>query len=265
MHRFVLFVDGSNLFGVLKGLNLEVHDYESFYRYIYREAVDLWADVTQQPAPAPSQLRRVYWYVVGSMDDWDLSMPQSQLHLRERFKQDKEIKDAWLRIAGPKNPGASVEKLEDASWLLCFNDFKDWYAKKTTTLEGMNRFHQALRMSTDLIDMIEGGHWKVDFLHKWVEEKGLDTSLAVDMIALEDNYDIAVILSGDADSIPSIKYLKGRNKHIAAVEFLAGNPPELKGKTFSSRLREVADFVVRIYETDLLKEGLAKRPGPKPS
>jgi uncharacterized LabA/DUF88 family protein len=42
--------------------------------------------------------------------------------------------------------------------------------------------------------------WKVNFLHKWVEKKGVDPSLAVDMVALQDNYDVAVVMSGDTDS-----------------------------------------------------------------
>ena len=70
-------------------------------------------------------------------------------------------------------------------------------------LDGMRSFHQGIRIRTNLIDVDEHGHWKVNFLHKWVEEKGLDTSLAVDMVALQDNYDVAVVMSGDTDNIPS--------------------------------------------------------------
>src|SRR5450759_3028066 len=45
MYRFALFVDGSNLFGALKAMNLEVHDYERFYSYLYREAQVVWHKV----------------------------------------------------------------------------------------------------------------------------------------------------------------------------------------------------------------------------
>ena len=96
-----------------------------------------------------------------------------------------------------------------------------------------------------------------------MEEKGLDTSLAVDMVALQENYDVAVVVSGDADSIPSIRHLKSRNKHIADVEFISGSPPETKGRTFSSRLKEHADFVIRIYETELVRLKLARRTTSK--
>ncbi len=260
MKRFALFVDGSNLFGALKTLNVEIQDYEKLYGYIFEQARTVWRQAARTGETAPAELRRVYWYVVGSMDEWDLSLPQSQTALRNGFGKDKEIRDYWSSVAGKANPGLSAASLEDKAWALCANDFSDWYQKKRSILDGMRRFYQGVRLSTDLIDVIEGGHWKVNFLHKWVEEKGLDTSLAVDMVALQDNYDFALVLSGDADSIPSMRHVKGRDKHVAAVEFVNGSPPEAKGRNFSSRLREHADFVIRIYETELSRLALASRP-----
>jgi len=265
MQRFALFVDGSNLFGSLKAMNLEVRDYEGFYGYLYGEAARTCYEVTLQSAPLPTQLRRVYWYVVGAMDDWNLSLPQSQTALRNAFTKERAVHDAWMAITGKNNPGLPQGTLEDKAWAACFADFSAWYERKRGTLEGMRRFFQGVRSSTDLIDILEAGHWKVNFLNKWVEEKGLDTSLAVDMVALQDNYDVAVVVSGDADAIPAIHHLKERNKVIAAVEFINGSPPEAKGRTFSSRLREQADFVLRIYETELLRCGHAMRPGPATS
>ncbi len=263
MKRFALFVDGSNLFGALKALNVEVQDYEKLYGYIFEQARSVWRQVARTGDGATAELRRVYWYVVGSIDEWDLSLPQSQTALRNAFAKDKEIRDYWLSVAGKATPGLTAVTLDDKAWALCANDFGDWYQKKRTILDGMRRFYQGVRISTDLIDIIEGGHWKVNFLHKWVEEKGLDTTLAVDMVALQENYDLALVLSGDADSIPSIRHVKSRNKHVAAVEFVSGSPPEAKGRTFSSRLREHADFVVRVYETELIRLLLATRPQPQ--
>jgi uncharacterized LabA/DUF88 family protein len=264
MVRFAVFVDGSNLFGALRAMNLEVDDYESLYGYVFREAVAAWFAATHQTEKAPTLLQRVYWYEVGSIDEWDLNLAQSQTALRNAFSRDKEIREYWLAAASKQNAGLKGPALEDKAWAACFADFRQWYDKKRSILEGMHRFHQGVRISTDLIDLFEHGHWKVNFLHKWVEEKGLDTSLAVDMVAFQDNYDVAVVMSGDADSIPSIRHMKGRNKHIAAVEFVNGSPPETKGRSFSSRLKEHADFVIRIYETELLRLKIAGRPKQKP-
>lgn len=263
MGRFAFFVDGSNLFGALKAMNVEVDDYDSLYGHIFEEAHSTWRDVTRQTNNTPSELRRIYWYTVGSIDEWDLGLAQSQTALRAAFSKNKDVRDAWLAIAGKATPGLTQTALEDKAWAACFSDFKEWYEKKLSILDGMRRFHQGIRVRTDLIDVFERGHWKVNFLHKWVEEKGLDTGLAVDMVWLKDNYDVGVIVSGDADMIPSIVHLKGQGKHIAAVEFMSGTPPENKGRTFSTRLKEHADFVIRIYETELLRLNIGRRPATK--
>ena len=42
MRRFVTFVDGSNLDGVLKHLNLRVDDYGAFYRHVFEQSVQYW-------------------------------------------------------------------------------------------------------------------------------------------------------------------------------------------------------------------------------
>jgi uncharacterized LabA/DUF88 family protein len=244
-------------------MNLEVDDYEALYGYVFREAYATWATATNETDRVAARLHRVYWYAVGAIDDWDLSLPQSQTALRNAFSRDREVRDSWLAITGKSNPGLAGQALEDKAWASCFADFRQWYDGKRRILEGMRKFHQGVRIGTDLIDVNELGHWKVNFLHKWVEEKGLDTALAVDMVALQDNYDVAVVMSGDADSIPSIRHMKSRGKHIAAVEFVNGSPPETKGRTFSSRLKEHADFVVRIYETELLRLKIARRPEPR--
>jgi hypothetical protein len=187
MARFAIFVDGSNLFGALKSMNLEVDEYESLYGYLFKEAHTAWATVSRQTEKLGSELRRVYWYAVGTIDEWELSLPQSQTALHNAFTRDREVHDAWMALAGKANPGLTGAKLEDKAWASCFSDFKNWYEKKRSILDGMRRFHQGVRISTDLIDVLELGHWKVNFLHKWVEEKGLDTALAVDMVALQEN------------------------------------------------------------------------------
>jgi uncharacterized LabA/DUF88 family protein len=110
--------------------------------------------------------------------------------------------------------------------------------------------------------VIECGHWKVDLLKRAVFEKGLDTRLAVDMVTMVKNYDVALLVSGDADNIPSMDYVKARGKHVGVVEFLGGYPPEKKGGSFSSRLKLTADFIVQIYEMDLITKGMAKKAPP---
>jgi len=252
MQRFAFFVDGSNLYGSLRTMNLEINNYALLYAHMYREAVRTWHEVTLQDTPAHAQLRRVYWYAVGGIDDWDLQNPQSRAALRQAFVRDAEVRALWMTRVAAANPNLPEQELEEAAWAACSADFRDWYQAKLRAIDGMRRFYAGVRASSDLIDIREAGHWKVNFLHKWVEEKGLDTALAVDMVALQDNYDVAIVVSGDADAIPSIRHLKERGKHIAAVEFVGGGAADTRGRAFSSRLKTHADFVLRIFEKDLV-------------
>src|SRR5438445_13184242 len=83
------------------------------------------------------------------------------------------------------------------------------------------------------------------------------------MVALQDTYDIALLISGDADGIPGINYVKGRSKHVGVVEFRRGAPSDFPPKGASSRLKIAADFVIQIYEADLIRRNLAYRAEPE--
>ena len=70
-----------------------------------------------------------------------------------------------------------------------------------------------------------------------VFQKGVDVQLAVDLVAhaFQDNFDTAVICSGDIDLIESIKIVKNLGKRV-----LLGSHPNLA----SRKLRESADFFI---------------------
>lgn len=268
MQRFLIFVDGSNLNGILRRLTLKVDDYESLFRHIFEAAAKTWRSTLDGGGVVPAHMLRVQWYEVGSTDEWDLTDPKAQGTLRDVFEKDKDTKRNYLALAGPKNPGKSQDDLMLEAWSLCFQDLKQWYEERHSLVDGFRRFHHSIRSTTDFIDVIECGHWKLDLMRRTVLEKGLDTRLAVDMVTMADCYDVAVLISGDADNIPCLDYLKAKGKHVAVVEFLAGYPPEKKGGNFSSRLKLAADFVVQTYEMDLVTKGIGKKapelaPGAK--
>lgn len=259
MHRFTLFVDGSNLFGVLRGQGVQIDDYQGFYHFLFAQTVASWRAGAAATDPIPACLTRVYWYVVGTMDDWDLDDPKTQRHLQEQFERDDELRRFYLAEIGHAPGKSADEGAQRAAWKRCFTESKRWYESKRYTLEKMRRFYHAVRSNTDFIDIDERGHWKVDILHRVVHEKGVDTSLAVDMVAMLDNYDLAIVLSGDADMIPSIEIAKHRSKQVAAIQFQQGERQERRGRGFASRLKASADFVVTIFEEELLAQPFAAR------
>lgn len=103
MHRFLVFVDGSNLVGVLRRMNLRVDNYEVFYRHILDAAAKIWRSTFEPHATPMPQLHRVNRYEVGSIDDWNLSDPKAQATLRDLFERDTIPFDlsqqhAWFHV-----------------------------------------------------------------------------------------------------------------------------------------------------------------------
>ena len=265
--RIAIFVDGSNLFGSLSDMRVQVDRYDDFFAFVLERAIAEWGRQSRLSSPVPTQLLRVYWYEVGSIDEWDLTDAKAQATLRDVFDRNRDLNarymaDAGQALANRPESERSQDAIRREAWSRCFNDMQTWYEAKLATLNGMRRFHHAVRRDTDFIDVLEVGHWKVDFFTRTVSEKGLDASLAVDMVRLCSQFDIALVISGDADMLPSIRHCKAEGKHVGMVEFLKGYPPEDRGRGFSSRLRLEADFVAQIYEMDLVSKKIGRKAEP---
>ncbi|MHA1771478.1 MAG: NYN domain-containing protein [Candidatus Thorarchaeota archaeon] len=54
-----------------------------------------------------------------------------------------------------------------------------------------------------------------------LKEKGVDVSIAIDMVTfgIENKFDSAILVSGDADFIPAVEYLKKLHKFVIVVQF----------------------------------------------
>lgn len=257
--KFAIFVDGPNLIGSLDKLSVKIDDYQSFFIHVIECAAKEWKKCFVAGSDFPIQLWRVFWYQVGHIDDLKLDSADLEKNFRSSFEDSKELNRSYMALAGKDNPGKNQKELKDIAWDICFNEVKNWYEAKLNNLEGMRRFNFAVRGSTNFIEIIESGHWKVDLLRKRVTEKGIDTSLAVDLVTLVESYDVAIVMSGDADMIPSLNYAKQNGKHVAVVELINGYPPEKKGRQSSTRLKSHSDFVVPIYEMELVKSGIGRK------
>lgn len=59
-------------------------------------------------------------------------------------------------------------------------------------------------------------------------EKGVDVGIAVDMIAKMPNYDVAILVSGDADFLPLLCHVKDNLKSVYQFSIAQGIPPNIK-------------------------------------
>lgn len=250
--RFAAFVDGPNLMGSFRSLSLNIDDYQSFYDFVMRRAVMEWKKCVVGECSVTTLVWRVFWYQIGSIDEFRFDHPAFEESLRRNFERDAELKRSFISAAHRDSRGNP----EESAWGICLKEGKEWYEKKRADLKKMNQFNRAVRNNTRFVDIIECGHWKLDILRKHMHEKGIDTSLAVDLATMTDSYDVAVVLSGDADMLPSINHAKkDKGKQIGIVE-LTNDTMDSRGQQSSARLRNHADFVVSIGKTELISKGI---------
>ena len=94
----------------------------------------------------------------------------------------------------------------------------------------------------------------IEYLGRQVGEKGVDTGIAVDMIAKMSNYDAAILVSGDADFLPVVGYLKDHLKYVYQFSIARGVHPSIR--YLSPYLRGKVDCFEAYDEVELLSRYL---------
>jgi uncharacterized LabA/DUF88 family protein len=81
----------------------------------------------------------------------------------------------------------------------------------------------------------------------WRPEKGVDTAIVTDLLSLafQESYDVAVLVSSDADFIPAVEHLQEAGLKVINASW-AGHGFDLKGKCWASfDLDSVAGTICR--------------------
>ena len=78
----------------------------------------------------------------------------------------------------------------------------------------------------------------------------MDLGIAVDMIAKMQSYDVAILISGDADFLPVVGYLKDNLKFVYQFSLAKGVPPHIN--YLSPWLRGLVDCFAAFDERELL-------------
>ena len=85
-------------------------------------------------------------------------------------------------------------------------------------------------------------------------EKGVDVGIAVDMIAKSQNYDAGILISGDADYIPAVQFIKSQLKNFYQFSLAKGIPPQIHHR--SPWLRGVVDSFQSFNELEFVGDYL---------
>lgn len=83
------------------------------------------------------------------------------------------------------------------------------------------------------------------------QEKAIDIGLAVDLVRKANDYDLAVLFSGDGDYVPAVKVIQAAGKQVALMEFAIRTGETLRGT--SRRLHALSDVTIAVPFEDFTK------------
>ena len=203
------------------------------------------------------RLVRVYWYSAESMRPFEI---------KERLVQS--ILDEYLE----KFTGLDREKVISLAL--------DWYERERKNFErAKEQIYEGIQRRVDFLEFKYTGEYVVQpfnvyrfeqrdngtYFYQGTREgeKGVDVGISVDMIAKMQNYDVAVLVSGDADFLPVVRYVKDNLKYVYQFSIAKGIPPAIT--YLSPWLRGRVDIFQFFDELELLEIYLDRRSGIPPA
>ena len=206
------------------------------------------------------QLIRVHWYNAESISPWTfsksraLSLAQSVVH------------------RNPEINGLTPQKVIDLA--------HEWYTRERNYFYRLReQVFENIQRETDFLEFRYVGQYRVqplrphrieqnqdgniNYLGNQQGEKGVDTGIAVDMIAKMTHYDAAILVSGDADFLPVVGYLKDNLKYVYQFSVAKGVPPSIH--YLSAYLKGKVDCFESYDEVELLKIYLNRTSGIPPA
>ena len=214
MKKAVAFLDGENFYHKLD----EFGELRPWY-------LD-WSKFMKKICPPENDLVRLYYYKSEKINSYDFSrqIPRRVTLLpTETAETRKERAHQWYN-----------QRLADHHKQLA--DYETNIAQKYASIE-------IKKVGTLKIDP-----WNEDVLG----EKGLDVGLAVDMLDFSSLADTEILISGDADYSPAVKWVKSKLKKVYLVRFYSGPPPRTKGT--GADLLTYADETIDLYEEELWQD-----------
>jgi uncharacterized LabA/DUF88 family protein len=264
--KTAIFVDGANFRANLRNfafqssppmgneryrLQEQHFNWKSFYRGVLKKFDDTtgWEH----------QLIRVHWYSSASISPWVSHSDEQRFALR--------VVNEHPEIAGltTQNVIASA---------------RSWYDRERSYFERLReRDFENIQRQTDFLEFKYVGQYQVHplrpyriqrnldgtihYLGTQVGEKGVDIGIAVDMIAKMSYYDVAILVSGDADFLPVVGYLKDNLKYVYQFSVARGVPPSIQH--LSPFLRGKGDCFESFDEVELLTDHLDRTSNIPPA
>ena len=223
--RVCIFVDGENFrYSLVDLFRDEKYDFD---RHTYLPDAD-WASffeyLVESAGKRGWELLRSYWYVTRDVYLSPAKLPRGLSECRD-FLSLKRIPEQMARHGEEPLP---IETQEDIKAIRDELDSRKRAVRSRQ--EGWRTVRTAIEHQNNQIEFRAVGSIRYNLCdEKYGTEKGVDTQMATDLITLADIYDVAIIVSGDADYIPPCQAIKRLGKLVYSVSFLTTSGEKLPG------------------------------------
>jgi uncharacterized LabA/DUF88 family protein len=237
--RVCVFVDGENLRHTINDLFAPTFDRRE---YLPKGAdwAGFYDHIVEQATNGEGARLRTYWYVVENIDCYPWPQAESKRSPddldRWEKRHNKLLGNYGIPASGLGRDTRLIEVQDELRDRL--NSVRAKFDGYTTLQNGISHKHRSVefRRSGAIPYNLTNG--------KWGQEKTVDVNLAVDMVTLQNIYDLAVIVSGDQDYVPAAQAVKDMGKPVVNVAFLARNGKLLPGG--ARRLNQVTDWSISL-------------------
>lgn len=257
--KTVVFIDGENLYYNLKSFEFRQEYEKPFHllpQYVnWTKFFDALLHKLNEGSDFKHVLQRIYWYVVDRVSPYREPSPEKLKRAVQECK--KKGKLTSLDVA---------DEEEEVKHLA-----KKWHDDLAETIrQRRDALHTAIQTHTDFLQFRYVGKLALDpfkvrrfesvessYLYEGAihSEKGIDVALAVDMVTLASDYDVAVLVSGDADFVPAVLEVKRRLKWVYQFSLAKGIPPRIY--YLSADLKTYVDRFIYVDELEFLRDLLA--------
>lgn len=240
--RVCVFVDGENLRFAIR------HLFAAFDQRDYLPKTADWTGlydlVVRDASGGEGNRLRTYWYVTRHFDPYPKPLNRNRRTEADLLGWSTRHKRVLRSVLENAPEAEMIPRLRELQTELSatVSRIRSRFDGFTVLQNGISRRHHAIefrRSGAIPYNLITG---------KFGQEKTVDVNLAVDMVTLVANYDLAVIVSGDQDYVPAAQAVKDMGKQVVNVAFKARNGKLLPGG--AKRLNQTADWSMALeWET----------------
>lgn len=242
MTRVCVFVDGENLRHNI--CDLFSPDYFDKRDYLPENARwgDFFDKLVAQATDGEGKRVRTYWYAIDLVDPYPFVLKrerQNDVAFDEWVARNERVLKSsgkWAATAGP-DKYRNLAAIHDAMWAE--------RERIKHRFEGFHVIQNRIAQINRAVEFRRSGGISYNLLTRELgSEKTVDANLSIDVVLLKDNYDTALIVSGDQDYVPAVQAAKNFGRHAVNVAFLDKNGSLLPGG--AKRLNERTDWSIAV-------------------